>query len=62
MSPDGSRLYAVGDFTSVGGVARTLEGLAETHDPDNNDAAYRTAAVTAWGKKAAPQPGGAASP
>jgi hypothetical protein len=34
----------------------SLDGLAETHDPDNNDAAYRTAAVTAWGKKAADKP------
>lgn len=35
----------------------SLAGLAETRDPDNNDAAYRIASITAWGKRApVPEP------
>lgn len=36
-----------------------MQGLAETNDPDNDDAAYRVASITAWGKRApAPTPEG----
>lgn len=33
----------------------SLKGLAETRDPENDDAAYRVVSITGWGKKA-PEP------
>lgn len=36
--------------------AGSHQGLAETRDPDNDDAGYRVASITAWGKKAPPPP------